>query len=194
MKLRLKQKEQQTGFTLIELLVVVSIIGLLASVLLVAVNKTRIKARDAKRVADIAQIQKALELYYDDNGQYPPSGGADYPNGVWSNSTDDSWNTLQGYLQKYLSKLPHDPSEVGPFNSPVEHWGNTGGAYSYESSYAEGNCKSNMYYDIVYRLETANGPDPGIFCANAPDSPTGWFQYGGTSTPTFVKTIGVGHN
>lgn len=63
----------QTGFTLIELLVVIAIIGLLASVVLVSVNKGRIKARDARRAADLSQITKALELYNSDHGSYPIS-------------------------------------------------------------------------------------------------------------------------
>ncbi|MBU4331510.1 prepilin-type N-terminal cleavage/methylation domain-containing protein [Patescibacteria group bacterium] len=59
------------GFTLIELLVVIAIIGLLSTLAVVALNSARQKSRDAKRVADIKQIQTALELYYNDNNGYP---------------------------------------------------------------------------------------------------------------------------
>ncbi len=38
-----------------------------------ALNSARAKSRDARRVADIKQIQTALELYYNDKGQYPAS-------------------------------------------------------------------------------------------------------------------------
>ena len=59
------------GFTLIELLVVIAIIGILSSVVLASLNSARKKGRDARRVADVKQIQLALELYYDANSNYP---------------------------------------------------------------------------------------------------------------------------
>jgi len=62
---------KKKGFTLIELLVVIAIIGLLSTLSVVALNSARQKSRDAKRVADVKQIQTALELYYNDNNGYP---------------------------------------------------------------------------------------------------------------------------
>jgi len=57
--------ENHKAFTLIELLVVISIIGLLASIVLVSVNSARNKARDSKREADFGQIYKAIEVARD---------------------------------------------------------------------------------------------------------------------------------
>jgi general secretion pathway protein G len=59
------------GFTLIELLVVIAIIGLLSTLAVVALNSARQKSRDSKRVADIKQIQTALELYFAEQNGYP---------------------------------------------------------------------------------------------------------------------------
>lgn len=64
-------KINKKGFTLIELLVVIAIIGLLSTLAVVALNNARQKARDARRLSDIKQIQTALELSYTNNSTYP---------------------------------------------------------------------------------------------------------------------------
>lgn len=59
------------GFTLIELLVVIAIIGLLSTLAVVALSSARLKARDAKRVSDVKQLQSALDLFATEKGGYP---------------------------------------------------------------------------------------------------------------------------
>ncbi len=66
-------KKNKPGFTLIELLVVIAIIGLLSTLSIVALNQARARSRDARRLADVKQIQTALEMYYNDLGGYPAS-------------------------------------------------------------------------------------------------------------------------
>ncbi|MBI5466368.1 MAG: prepilin-type N-terminal cleavage/methylation domain-containing protein [Candidatus Kerfeldbacteria bacterium] len=53
------------GFTLIELLVVISIIGLLSTLAMVALNNARIRSRDATRLSNMKTLQTAMEMYYD---------------------------------------------------------------------------------------------------------------------------------
>ena len=65
------QRSKSRGFTLIELLVVIAIIGLLSSIVLASLNGARKKGRDARRIADLKQLQVAMELYY--SGQATPA-------------------------------------------------------------------------------------------------------------------------
>ncbi len=62
--------QAKKGFTLIELLVVTTIIGLLATFSVVALNNAREKSNDSRRVSDIKQIQIALEHYSNIDNNY----------------------------------------------------------------------------------------------------------------------------
>ena len=55
------------GFTLIELLVSISIIGILASLLLPALARSRTSAQRVKCVSNLHQLGMAAEMYWDDN-------------------------------------------------------------------------------------------------------------------------------
>ncbi len=68
----MSKSKNTKGFTLIELLVVISIIGVLASIVLASLNSARVKARDARRIADLDQIKTALNFYYDSNNRPVP--------------------------------------------------------------------------------------------------------------------------
>ena len=112
-----------SGFTLIELLVVISIIGLLASVVLVSLNSARDKSKNAVRKATLRQLQAAVEIYYSYNETYPstsasPTGlyasevGDIQPNG---NNNDGDW--IPGLAPTYINKLPKDPEGGASNNS-----------------------------------------------------------------------------
>jgi len=56
----------QKGFTLIELLVVIAVLGVLATIVLLAVNpgEQLARARDTSRVAAVTQLGRSLQAYY----------------------------------------------------------------------------------------------------------------------------------
>lgn len=87
------------GFTLIELMVIVAIIGILMAAGIVVFSDAQKAARDAKRRADMDAIGKALEQYYQDNGEY-------FSFATTSNLS--SWNNVQ--IDYFPSqRLPIDP-------------------------------------------------------------------------------------
>ncbi|MBI4086367.1 prepilin-type N-terminal cleavage/methylation domain-containing protein [Candidatus Kaiserbacteria bacterium] len=104
-----------SGFTLIELLVVIAIIGLLASVVMANLNSARAKARDARRRADMKELYKALELYYDTNGAYPSTGNAWIGNcaSYGSYGTSGASGYIPNLAPTYIPTLPLDPKYNG---------------------------------------------------------------------------------
>ena len=97
------KKNRVAGFTLIELLVVIAIIGVLASIVLASLNSARQKSRDARRIADVKQIQLALELYYDSQStpSYPVAAStcdATHANGLEALATGG-----------FIPQIPKDP-------------------------------------------------------------------------------------
>lgn len=53
--------------------------GIFSTIAVVALNEARKRSRDAKRVADIRQIQTALELYFSEHSSYPIQGTKQEP-------------------------------------------------------------------------------------------------------------------
>lgn len=67
-----KTKSKLEGFTLIELLVVIAIIGILASMLLPALAKSKKRANRVKCLANLKQISQAFNAFADENNQRLP--------------------------------------------------------------------------------------------------------------------------
>jgi prepilin-type N-terminal cleavage/methylation domain-containing protein len=95
----MKHKRAPKGFTLVELLVVISIIGLLSSIVYASVNSSRVRARDVRRVVDVRQIEKAVQLYAADHGgDYPMQDKNVYCLGLSSAGT--CWAGRSGDIAK----------------------------------------------------------------------------------------------
>ena len=85
------------GFTLIELLVVITIIGMLMSLLLPAVQSTRESARMLQCQNNLKQYGLALQNYHATHKAFPPGNVGDLNKFLL-----DTWWTAQSMLLPYM--------------------------------------------------------------------------------------------
>lgn len=131
------------GFTPIELLVVIAIVGILATMVIVALGGARARTRDATRKNDLAQLKSALELYYADQkpARYVASNGKETISG-----TTDSLSVA--LMNGFMKEIPVDPKNKGSY------------IYTYES------FNNGADYELTATLESkkdsdGNGGVPG---------------------------------
>ena len=100
------KKQVRFGFTLVELLVVISIIGMLAGLLLPAINAAREAGRRATCMANQSQIALAFLNYENNRGYLPPMIGEVYTPSTayhWEGTTyTGSGASWVGFLLMYL--------------------------------------------------------------------------------------------
>lgn len=68
---------------------VIALIGMIAALLLVSLNSSGMKGRDARRISDLRELRNALQLYYDTYTAYPA--------------------TLAAVAPQFISVIPKDP-------------------------------------------------------------------------------------
>ena len=132
------------SFTLIELLIVIAIIGILAALIIVALNTVLPKTRDAQRQNDLRNVEKALEMYYTTNQSYPSTGGNWWGYNYISNPHPLSGTN--GYIPNlaptYMPTLPLDPRD-GTNGITTDTGQCPGGANGSDPGYAHYLYRSN---------------------------------------------------
>lgn len=148
-------KTSRSGFTIVELIIVIAVIGILASITVVAFNGAQQRARDNKRVSDLQAIADAMELYrtkYGNDIQTGSGCGSSGNGNGWFNYSDGSTypaSILSCFTSKgYLNASYLDPSGCAT----------TGGACSGKGVYMKYTCgtgDSAITY-LYARMETTD--------------------------------------
>lgn len=146
---------KQKGFTLIELLVVVAIIGLLATIVTVSLSSARKRAKDARRVADMGQIETALNLYFANVGHYPTN----------LNMLTDEARSEDS--EKYLRGVKVDGAGI----PVIDDNGDTDEKFTFK--YAVDQDPNPTAYHVWIALESGTGSDLKAQAANCDSLPVG---------------------
>jgi len=153
-------RKESYGFTLIELLISVVIIGILSAIGLGQFFTAQTRSRDAQRKENLSSVAKALELYYNDHGEYP--AGLD-----WGKPFKDANETV------YMVELPNDPAKGVKYDYKTDENGSYYKLYariehSEDRCFDSGQCLPEGYPD-------ANCSDDGEtlpchYCLSSPNT------------------------
>jgi general secretion pathway protein G len=173
--LNIMKKKNSKGFTLIELMMIVAILGMMSSLIVASINDARKKGRDAKRISDMGQIQKALEIYLDKTGDYP---------GVIPVDDGGGWDIGCGAGDVFIDELKRvEGTDTGSFSQvptdqmSCDHSGTGGYWYGYHRYNAGDNgCPADRgsYYVLGFFSAEATGrqvtgnphpESPGFSCS-----------------------------
>ena len=155
---------KKRAFTLIELLVVIAIIGILATLAVVALQQARSRARDSKRMADMKQLQTAMELFFNENGRYPTTD-------EWNSGTITSSSSGETFMYSIPSApTPADGSCLEASNTYVYTPQNSGASYTIDfctgkqiSDLPEG-AKQMTPGGIIFGSSESGGGMPSWVC------------------------------
>src|SRR3989338_4430019 len=171
------------GFTLIELLVVIAVIGVLAAIVLLAVNpgEQLSRGRDTSRIAAVTQLCRALQGYYTaNNGTFPTQGT------TWITTLVTSGDVKVAPVNPAYSIAPVAP--ICTYASYAQGGTVTGYCYratatdaiifvKLESTLYDGKCVAGE--DVFYAFSTADARAGGVCRTAAAGEPA-------VGTQTFV--------
>jgi len=142
-------RKSSSGFTIVELLIVIVVIAILAAITIVAYNGIQQRARDGERRTEMQTIEKALALYFIDNGSYPTCTNTVYVPGTTGGGCNFTVIT-SSLVPKYISAMPTDP--LNSSNDKYMY------AYGYKKTGATAFAADNSNnYITGMHLETVTG-------------------------------------
>lgn len=182
----MKKVSGEKGFTLIELLIVIAVLGVLAAVVLVAINPLEqlARGRDAGRKSTLGQLSNSMQAYFAARGGIYPAGA-------------NTWLTALSVAGEL--KTPPGDITYGGGVVPCSVASNRNNGYCYMTD--SGNSMAVIYtrlesvsdnskcpgaspagYTLAYFVWSSQDSRAGIVCrasgaASEPASPVGGYTY-----------------
>lgn len=181
-QVKMRKKSSLKAFTLIELLVVIAVLGVLAAVLLFAINPLQqmARGRDSGRKNNVGQIVNAMQSYY-------TSRNAVYPtvNATWILALVDS-----GELKQVIPVITYSAGGTVSCGG-----GGAGGTvqnnYCYRTGVVSGNTEAIVYTRMESTAEDSKCPSPttqdAFFLWSSADARSGVVCVSSGTEPTSVS-------
>lgn len=156
MILKINQENRQKGLTMLELIISLAIIMILVTASIIVINpvEKKEKARDNKRLSDISTLDRAINEYLLDNGNYPDAVDTLRESNSLPVGSSALYNAVGGWIaadiSKYTSKMP-----VDPLNDATYH-------YSYYHTVSAYELDTPMEY-LTDEPQNDGGDDPVVY-------------------------------
>jgi len=133
------------AFTLIELLVVIAILGILASLLLPALARSKEKARNTQCLNNLHQLGAAIYLYADDHNHQLPAAERQPSNPVFpTNVLPRICDLLSNYVSR-STQIFVCPNDKGSNNVPPPYYVKEGSSYEWNYTFNSQRLEQILY-------------------------------------------------
>jgi len=146
-RLAIFREKVSKGFTLIELLIVIAVLGVLAAVILVAIDPVEqlARGRDAGRKSAVTSVGRAMQAYYTNNSVYPTTA-------EWTGSNATNVLVLSGDIKIIPTQT------TNPIPLTVCTGGSLVSNFCYKVNAAIGAENMVVYTRVESRSEREKGP------------------------------------
>ena len=154
---------RQNAFTLVELLVVIAIIGILAALLLPALQRSKLSAQRAVCINNLKQVGMAVKMYVTDHDDTLP-GASKPPSNYWKTNGIAVWNIYKSLVKNYVGLSGASSPDDSVFACPADKFFNYGtpGSFANAPLHEQTNSDFSSYDFNTGNLRNRKNMYPGI--------------------------------